>query len=165
MDDARVRQREMDQPRPAEIIRQLVDDALGPGREPTDALDIARADFAQQGSGDARVAVRGLQSGEAGAADFADRGGKIGNLARARHARTARENLLDQGAARTRHADDENGKAGGIAQPLMRAYQLGRKRPAHAREVGERGGFVIGGRPALERIAFDQMPGTIARGR
>ena len=40
----------------------------------------------------------------------------------------------------------------------MRAYQLGRKRPAHAREVGERGGFVIGGRPALERIAFDQMP-------
>ena len=108
VDDARIRQRQMDEPGEIIVGRHLVGDARGRGRELADFGEVVLADLAQR----ARV-ERGHEFGIGDGlavrpAHLVDHVVERLQLARAKHIGVACQNLLHQRGARARHAQDEN---------------------------------------------------------
>src|SRR5262249_37718922 len=84
------------------------------------------------------------------------RGGDIAQMAElagAVNLSVAREDLLDQGSARARKADDEDGQRRGRALARQLRQKLGREYPAKPGEARGGGGLVIGEERAPQTIA------------
>ena len=67
------------------------------------------------------------------------------------------ENLLDEGRARSRHADNENRRVGGISEPLLCAHQLRRERRPDSFQPAQRRRFIVVGLAPLQRVAAEQV--------
>jgi len=75
--------------------------------------------------------------------------GKIGELTGAKHIGVARQDLLDQGSARARHAEDEHRHRRGVALAFVDLRQLRRKDGAGALKPAENRPLVIGNLASL----------------
>src|SRR6516225_10541267 len=67
------------------------------------------------------------------------------------------QNLLDERAARTDHADDKDRHRRGVAEASSFANHRGGEDPTHAVEPLQHCRLVINDLPPLERIAVEQM--------
>ena len=69
----------------------------------------------------------------------------------------AGQNLLDERAAGTGHADDEDRRLRGIAHPAEAIKQRGVEQFGREPKISLLGCFIVMDRAALERIALEQM--------
>ena len=111
IDDAGIGQHQMDQAEMQEVVRHLVDEQrCGSLALDTRVLEIAFAEFAQGIGVEAEhhVVVWHRLAGVALAAQVTRDRGDLGQLHRAFDGRMAGQDLLDQGRAGARQADDED---------------------------------------------------------
>ena len=69
----------------------------------------------------------------------------------------ARQDLLDERRSRTRHSDNEDRRAAGVAEPLIAAHQLGSEYPKDAVEPTDGRCLVIASLRSFHGIAFPVM--------
>ena len=97
------------------------------------------------------------ERGRVGAADAPRKIRHFPQFAGAEHFRVACEYLLDQRGARARHADDEYGRGGGIAEAALAAQHLGREHAANSFEALQRLLLVVNHLLPFERVAAKKV--------
>src|SRR5215469_5192269 len=121
----------MDQAGEPKVARHFVNDPRGIGCAGFDAADVTRPDLAKaiprQKARCLRIVI----------AETRYRLFEVVELARAENLWMAREDLLDQCAARARHAEDEHRDGRGVTDTLGVAHDLGSVRSPNVFEMSQ----------------------------
>ncbi len=150
VDDLGARQGEMDQPGEAEVVGPLVDDPRRVRRRRPHPRQVGAAQSLQPLAGKPRRPLR-----KADRLRLQGRPEGLG-LAGGEHPGMAGQDLLHQGGARPRHADDEHGELGHLALPGLALHQLGRERRSRPAQRTEHRGLVVIDLQPLQGVSVQQ---------
>ena len=153
MNDARLRQGEMDQSQMIAVRRQFVGDAFGFRRQRGDAHRIRAAQTQQPIAAKLRKADGVILTAKSGIEEVL----KNGQLARSEHVGVAGQNLLNQARSRARHTHHEDRQVGGMSFAGMRSESCRRVGRFDLAEQGEDLRFRIGHKPAIEPVAYFKL--------
>ncbi len=159
LNDARLRQRQVQKAQVPKIGRQLVDDAICMGRQSGKPHGIVAAEFAQTFGAQTSKIGWIIAAGEAAK----DQVLHVLQLAGAVHIRMARQDLLHQRGARARHAGHEHRQVGVMPRVRIPRHRLGAVDIFQVAEKREDFCFVIRHQRAIDPVAFVQMRKSLGR--